>query len=211
MDWQALFYNFVTVLVVLDPVGTSTVFGTLTANLDAKYRRQMAQRATFLAGAILFVFAFAGAQLLRALSIQLEAFRIAGGLMLFLLAIDMVFARPSGLRSVSPLENAESESRRDLTVFPLAFPLIAGPGAMTTVVLLMGRAHGDPLKVVTLLGVVLVVLAILLTSFYAANGIRRVLGVTGSNVIGRVMGIILAALAVQFVLSGLLAVFRPPM
>jgi multiple antibiotic resistance protein len=207
MDRQTIFYNFVTLLVVLDPVGTSTVFGALTVNLEPRHRRQMAQRATLLAGIILFVFAFAGEHLMVALGIRLAAFRIAGGLMLFLLAIDMVFARPSGLRSVSPLENVESEQRRDLTVFPLAFPLIAGPGAMTTVVLLMGRAQGEPLKVASVLGVLLLVLALVLSALLAASVVRRVLGVTGSNVIGRLMGIVLAALAVEFVLDGLQAVF----
>jgi multiple antibiotic resistance protein len=208
MDWQTLFYNFVTFMVVLDPVGTSAVFAALTPNIEARHRRHMAERATFLAALILFVFAFVGAKLLAALGVSLAAFRIAGGLMLFMLAIDMVFARPSGLRGATPVENLEAEHRRDLTVFPLAFPLIAGPGAMTTVVLLMGRANGDPLQVGGVLSVLAAVLVVVLIMLYAAGGLRRVLGVTGSNVISRVLGIILAALAVQFVLDGLVEVFK---
>jgi multiple antibiotic resistance protein len=208
MDWQMLFYNFVTFMVVLDPVGTSAVFAALTPDIEPRHRRHMAERATFLAAVILFAFAFVGAKLLTALGVGLAAFRIAGGLMLFLLAIDMVFARPSGLRGATPVENLESEHRRDLTVFPLAFPLIAGPGAMTTVVLLMGRANGDPLQIGGVLGVLGAVLVLVLVMLYAAGALRKILGVTGSNVISRVLGIILAALAVQFVLDGLIQTFK---
>ncbi len=208
MDWQMLFYNFVTFMVVLDPVGTSAVFAALTPNIEPRHRRHMAERATFLAAVILFAFAFVGAKLLAALGVGLPAFRIAGGLMLFFLAIDMVFARPSGLRGATPVENLESEHRRDLTVFPLAFPLIAGPGAMTTVVLLMGRANGDSLQIGGVLGVLGAVLILVLIMLYAAGALRKILGVTGSNVISRVLGIILAALAVQFVLDGLIQTFR---
>jgi multiple antibiotic resistance protein len=208
MDWQMLFYNFVTFMVVLDPVGTSAVFAALTPDIEPRHRRHMAERATFLAAVILFAFAFIGAKLLTALGVGLAAFRIAGGLMLFLLAIDMVFARPSGLRGATPVENLESEHRRDLTVFPLAFPLIAGPGAMTTVVLLMGRANGDPLQIGGVLGVLGAVLVLVLVMLYAAGALRKILGVTGSNVISRVLGIILAALAVQFVLDGLIQTFK---
>jgi len=209
MDRQTLLYDFVTFMVVIDPVGLAAVFAALTANTEARHRRHMAERATFLATVILFVFAFVGAKLLAALGVGLAAFRIAGGLMLFFLAIDMVYARPSGLHGATPVENLESEHRRDLTVFPLAFPLIAGPGAMTTVVLLMGRANGDPAQIGGLLAVLGAVLAIVLIMLYAAGGLRRVLGVTGTNVISRVLGIILAALAVQFVLDGITQVFKP--
>jgi multiple antibiotic resistance protein len=128
--------------------------------------------------------------------------------MLFFLAIDMVFARPSGFRSSTAAENRETEERHDITVFPLAFPLIAGPGAMTTVVLLMGRANGNPLQVISVLGVLLTVLMVVLVLLYTASGVRKLIGVTGSNVITRVLGIILAALAVQFVLDGLVEVFK---
>lgn len=209
MDWQTVFYNFVTFMVVLDPVGTSAVFAALTPDIEPLHRRHMAERATFLAALILFAFAFVGAKLLAALGVGLAAFRIAGGLMLFMLAIDMVFARPSGLRGATPVENLEAEHRRDLTVFPLAFPLIAGPGAMTTVVLLMGRANGDPAQIGSVLVVLAAVLLLVLVMLYAAGGLRRILGVTGSNVISRILGIILAALAVQFVLDGLIEVFKP--
>jgi len=129
-------------------------------------------------------------------------------LMLFFLAIDMVFARPSGFRSSTAAENREAEERHDITVFPLAFPLIAGPGAMTTIVLLMGRAEGHPLQVISVLAVLLATLVVVLVSLLAASQLRKVLGVTGSNVITRILGILLAALAVQFVLDGLVEVFK---
>ena len=208
MDWQTALYDFVTFMVVLDPVGTSAVFAALTPDMDGKQRRYTAEKATLLATLILVSFAFAGAKLLAALGVSLPAFRIAGGLMLFFLAIDMVFARPSGFRSSTASENREAEERHDITVFPLAFPLISGPGAMTTVVLLMGRASGHPLQVISLMGVLLAGLIVVLISLYTASGLRRALGVTGSNVITRVLGIILAALAVQFVLDGIVEVFK---
>ncbi|HMA52652.1 MAG TPA: MarC family protein [Magnetospirillaceae bacterium] len=208
MDWQTLLYNFITLMVVLDPVGTSAVFAALTPDMDSRQRRYTAEKATMLSTLILVVFAFLGAKLLAAMGVSLPAFRIAGGLMLFFLAIDMVFARPSGFRSSTAAENREAEERHDITVFPLAFPLIAGPGAMTTVVLLMGRANGNPLQVISVLGVLLTVLVVVLVLLYTASGVRKLLGVTGSNVITRVLGIILAALAVQFVLDGLVEVFK---
>jgi multiple antibiotic resistance protein len=208
MDWQTLLYNFITLMVVLDPVGTSAVFAALTPDMDARQRRYTAEKATMLSTLILVVFAFLGAKLLAAMGVTLPAFRIAGGLMLFFLAIDMVFARPSGFRSSTAAENRETEERHDITVFPLAFPLIAGPGAMTTVVLLMGRANGNPLQVMSVLGVLLAVLVVVLVLLYTASAVRKILGVTGSNVITRVLGIILAALAVQFVLDGLVEVFK---
>jgi len=208
MDWQTLLYNFITLMVVLDPVGTSAVFAALTPDMDSRQRRYTAEKATMLSTLILVVFAFVGAKLLAAMGVSLAAFRIAGGLMLFFLAIDMVFARPSGFRSSTAAENREAEERHDITVFPLAFPLIAGPGAMTTVVLLMGRANGNPLQVISVLGVLLTVLMVVLVLLYTASGVRKLIGVTGSNVITRVLGIILAALAVQFVLDGLIQVFK---
>ena len=208
MDWQSLLYDFVTFMVVLDPVGTSAVFAALTPDMEPKQRRYTAEKAVMLSALILIAFAFAGAKLLGALGVSLPAFRIAGGLMLFFLAIDMVFARPSGFRSSTADENREAEERHDITVFPLAFPLIAGPGAMTTVVLLMGRANGNFLQISGVLSVMFAVLLIVLVLLYTASWVRKAMGVTGSNVITRVLGIILAALAVQFVLDGLVETFK---
>jgi multiple antibiotic resistance protein len=205
---DTLLTDFVTLFVVLDPVGTAAIFATMTHAASAAQRLHMARRATILAGVILLVFALAGKTLLAALGVSLPAFRVAGGLMLFLLAVDMVFARPSGLRMTTLDEEREAQGRLDISVFPLAFPLIAGPGAMTTVVLLMGRAGESMAQTAEVLAVLLAVLAILLATLMVSGKVLRLLGVTGSNVIGRVLGIILAALAVQFVLDGVLQAVR---
>lgn len=198
-----LIYAFVTFFVIIDPVGTAALFAVMTHHMAEAQRRRVALRATLLATAILLLFAAGGDALLAALGIGLPAFRIAGGILLFLLATDMVFARHSGLRGVTSVEDQEAGRREDLTVFPLAFPLIAGPGAMTSTMLLMGRAQGDAMAAASVVGVLLAVLLILLMLLLAAPWVLRVLGVTGANVVSRILGIILAALAVQFVLDGL--------
>ncbi len=203
---EALLHSFIAFLVIIDPPGTAALFVAMSRGVSAHERRRIAWRATVLAGSILFAFALVGSALLEALGIGLPAFRIAGGLLLFLLAFEMVFARHSGLRGVTRSEDEEAEQRHDITVFPLAFPLIAGPGAMTSVLLLTGEAPGMG-EVLAILAVLALVLAILLATLLQATLVLRLLGVTGSNVIGRVLGIILAALAVQFVLDGMLAVW----
>lgn len=194
---------FVTIVVVIDPVGTAAVFAALTHGADARRRRAMALRGTLLATLILVVFAVLGEALLEALSIGLPAFRVAGGILLLLAAIDMVFARPSGVRGTTDAEEAEAMERDDISVFPLAFPLIAGPGAMTTVLLFAGRGGGDPVLLGAFFGVLLAALALTLVALLMAGRIATLLGVTGTNVIGRIFGVILAALAAQFIIDGL--------
>lgn len=204
---ETAFYAFVTFLVILDPPGTAAIFAAMTRNIEAHHRRAMAWRATAMAGALLFAFALGGEWLMEALGISLAAFRVGGGILLFLLATDMVFARQSGLRSTTPIENEEAAARDDITVFPLAFPLIAGPGAMTSVVLLMGQAEGDSVATAWILAVLAVVLLLVLAALLLAGRVLRVLGVTGAHVVSRVLGIVLAALAAQFVLDGLRGAF----
>ncbi|MBI2235825.1 MAG: MarC family protein [Magnetospirillum sp.] len=201
--WETALYAFVAFLVILDPPGTAAVFAAMTRNVADQHRRTMARRATVMAATMLFAFALAGEWLLRVLGITLPAFRIGGGILLFLLAADMVFARQSGLRSTTPVEEAEAAEREDITVFPLAFPLIAGPGALTSVVLMMGRTQGDPLAALAVLVVLGLVLLILLAALLSASHVLKLLGITGAHVVSRVLGVILAALAVQFVLDGL--------
>ena len=193
---------FVTLFVVVDPVGVAVVAGGLTHGLSADLRRSIVWRGVAIAGAILIVFAFGGEALLRALGITLPALRVAGGLLLFLLSIDMVFARPSGIRSPTEPEQAEAHQRNDIAVFPLAFPLLAGPGALTSVVLLMSRAD-TPVAAGIVIGALVAVLALAFLALYFTNWLTGLLGVTGANVIGRISGVILAALAAQFVLDGL--------
>lgn len=198
---------FVTFLVVIDPIGVAPIFAALTRGGDDRYRRRMALKGTFIAALIVLFFAFTGDALLRLLGISLAAFRVSGGALLFLLAIDMVFARPSGLRSTTVREQEEAQYKDDISVFPLAFPLLAGPGTLTTILLLTSglRLNERPLLFFGLLGVLLGVLALTLLALLLAPRLSELLGATGANVVDRLLGVILAALAVQFVLEGLRA------
>jgi multiple antibiotic resistance protein len=198
-----VFTAFTTLLVVIDPIGVAPIFVGLTPGADAARMRAVALRGVALAAAILYLFAFGGGVLLELLGVSLAAFRIAGGILLFLLAVDMILVRRSGLRATTGEEEEEARRFTDISVFPLAVPLLAGPGAMTSIVLLMGQAGGDPLRTGLLLAVLAAVLLLCLVALLLAAQLTRLLGVTGANVIGRVLGIVLAALAVQFVLDGL--------
>jgi multiple antibiotic resistance protein len=194
-------HGTVALLVIIDPVGSAAIFAALVRGAPEPFRRRMAWRATVIAGLLILAFAFAGAPLLDALGISLPAFRVAGGVLLFLLAVDMVFARPSGIRNPTPREEEEAEHRADVSVFPLAFPLLAGPGALTSIVLLISRAH-SPLEAAGVIVALAIVMVLTLVLLLSAPQVLRLLGVTGTNVIGRVLGIILAALAAQYVLDG---------
>jgi len=204
MDW--ILNAFVVLFVVVDPVGNAPIFATLTRSLSEAERRRTALKGVALAAAILLAFFIGGNALLGALGIGLPAFRITGGLLLFLVAIDMVFARQSGLRGTTASERAEARERDDLSIFPLAFPLIAGPGAITTVLLMAG--HGDSWgEHLVRLGVIVSVLLITLISLLLTGRMVRLLGETGANVIDRLLGLILATIAVQFVVDGVRQAF----
>ena len=195
--------DLIVFFVVIDPPGLSAMFAALTRGGDNTYRRRMAVKATLLATGILYVFAFIGARLLEALGVTLPAFKIAGGILLFLVAIDMFFPRQSGLRSATVREQEEARFKEDISVFPLAFPLIAGPGALTTVILLAGNASGHAWEFVSVLIILGIILLLAFLSLLASGRLMRLLGVTGSNVLGRLLGVILAAMAVQFVIDGI--------
>ena len=158
MTLEKILNMFIVLLVVVDPVGVTPMFGALTRGGGELYRRRMAVKGTTLAAAILLMFALIGDWLLNTLGITLPAFKIAGGVLLFLIAIDMVFARQSGGRSATGSEQEEARHKEDISVFPLAFPLIAGPGALTTVLLMVGEAHGNPLYFMSMIGVLLVIM-----------------------------------------------------
>ncbi|HEX2237150.1 MAG TPA: MarC family protein [Gammaproteobacteria bacterium] len=192
------FSTFVVLLVVIDPIGNAPIFMALTHNMEAAYRRKMAIRSITLATAILLIFLLIGDPLLATLGIGISAFRISGGILLFLLAIDMVFAHQSGLRSTTAQEQYEAEHKRDVSVFPL----IAGPGALTTV-LLMTSPRPAFWTFVGMLVTLLLVLGLALMSLLLAERIMHWLGQTGANVITRLLGLILAALAVQYILDGI--------
>lgn len=199
---------FVVFFVVVDPVSLIPLFTGLTAGASTSYKRRMAVKAVAISAAILLVFALGGAAFLQLMGISLEAFRIFGGLLLFLLALEMVFARESGTRT-STDEAAESRRRADISVFPLAFPFIAGPGALATILLWFGRIQ-LPAQAALFAGFIAaaaLVLAIVVALLWVAEPLMRVIGVTGANVASRILGVILGALAVQFVLDGLRQAF----
>jgi multiple antibiotic resistance protein len=200
-----VFNSLVTLLVVVDPLGLAPIFAALTQGYPEKRKREAAIRGTVLGAVILFVFALVGDALLGALGIGLPAFRTAGGILLFLLALDMIFGRPTGLRSRTVRDQEEDEYNQDISVFPLAIPLLAGPGAITTVLLYTGGAGLSQIAV--LMSVLLVVLLLTLASLLLAPRIMRLFGETGANVLSRVLGVLLAALAVQFVIDGLQSSF----
>ena len=193
---------FVVFLVVVEPISLLPLFVGLTEGIEEVQRRQMARRAVIISAVILTVFAIVGGPFLKIMNINIESFRIFGGLLLFLIALEMVFARSPGTRTSSK-EQQESEEREDISVFPLAFPFIAGPGALATILLAFGGAAGNPELFVGLLIIVFVVLALTLGVLYLATPAMRVLGVTGTNVISRMFGVLLGALAVQYVIDGL--------
>lgn len=198
---EVVLNSLVTLVVVVDPIGLAPLFVALTRGVSERRRRVQAVRGVALGAAILFVFAFVGDALLAALGIGLPAFRIAGGVLLFLVAVDIIFGRPSNVRP--DLEEEEPDPRQDVAVFPLAIPLIAGPGALATVLLYTGGASAG--ETAAFLGVLFFVLVLTLGSLLAAPRIIGIFGRSGSDVFSRVLGVLLAALAVQFVLDGVLA------
>jgi multiple antibiotic resistance protein len=205
MPFDYLISGLVTLLVVVDPVGLAPTFLAVTEGLSDSLRRQVGLRASLIAGAILIGAALIGNWLLTTLAISLSAFRIAGGLLLFSIATEMVF----GVRMRREGETAEQaleERARNIAAFPLAIPLMAGPGAITATVLLAGRAGSNPVLLAILFAVVVMVSACCLAAFLAAPRIGRLIGVTGNVVLSRLLGVLLAALAVQYVVDGIRAV-----
>ena len=202
MDSAFLISAFATLFVVIDPIGLAPIFIALTQGTDAKHRRAVALRAVTIAFILLTLFAFFGEAVLGFSGVSLPAFRIAGGILLFITALDMLFDRRTKRREDKAEEH--DEEHPDPSVFPLAIPLIAGPGAIATMILLVGQAPG-PIGIASVLGVMLAVLALVLMLFLLGGIIERALGRTGINVVTRLLGMLLAALSVQFVLDGLRA------
>jgi multiple antibiotic resistance protein len=195
----------VTLFVVVDPIGLAPTFLAVTEGLPHRARGDVAVRASLIAGAILIGTALIGDVLLRALGITLPAFRIAGGLLLFAIAFEMVLGVRMR-REGQAAEEAVEEHVRNIAAFPLAIPLLAGPGAITATVLLAGRAGGSLLLTGLLLAVVVLVALASLAAFLLASRISGLLGHTGNIVLSRLLGVLLAALAVQYVVDGTRAV-----
>ena len=192
-----------TLVVAFGPVETAAVFGALTAGVHRPERLRLARKAVLIGGGVLLVFALAGLNVLSALHITLDAFRVAGGILLLIQARDLIFADRGGHGALTPREEREALRPGDIAVFPLAFPLIAGPATLTAVVLLMGQTEGEPLHAAVVIGCTVACLAVTYLCLLATEVLHRVLKTTGVNVVARLSGMILAALAVQFIFDGL--------
>jgi len=193
---------FVVFFVVVDPISLVPLFAGLTEGASPRYQRLMAWKSSAIALLICILFALIGARFLEIMGISLNSFRIAGGTLLFLISLEMVFARDSGSRTTGA-EKEESRRREDISVFPLAFPFIAGPGALATILLTVAEVSGRPVLFAAFLGVVALVILICLALMLAGPRLMAVIGVTGANVTKRLSGVILAALAVQFMVDGI--------
>ena len=185
---------------VVDPIGVVPIFISITAHDDAAKKRAMARRACTIAWALLTIFALTGAAIFQLLGVTLAAFKIAGGVLLVVTSFDMVRAQTSRTRT-SPEEEAEGAAKEDVAVFPLATPLLAGPGSIATVMVLMGRTHVF-WQVAIVLACIAVTLAISYVMLVGAGRIAKVLGTTGLSVLNRVIGLLLAAVAAQFIIDG---------
>jgi multiple antibiotic resistance protein len=205
MPLDFLISAFVTLVIVLDPIGLAPTFVAITHGMPRSARRQVAIRASLIAAGVLAGTALVGDKLLATVGISLPAFRIAGGLLLFSIASEMVFGVRIQRQSATA-EQAMEERVRNVAAFPLAIPLMAGPGAITAVVLLSGRAVGQPALLGGLIAVAVLVVALCLVVFLAASRIEKILGITGNVVLSRLLGVLLAALAVQFVVDGVRSV-----
>lgn len=202
MDIDLFLSAFITFFVVIDPPGCAPIYASLTHGANAQQRRSMAIRATLIAGAILLLFALFGEKLLAALHIELQSFRVAGGIMLFLIALDMVFEKRTERREKRAQEYIETPEIEDVSVFPMAMPMMAGPGSIASVMLLMAQNDGTE-RAATILAALLAVLVLTLLALLAAGPIMRVLGHKAEAVITRLLGVLLGALAAQLVIDGL--------
>jgi multiple antibiotic resistance protein len=204
---EELIAAFVTLLVVIDPPGLGVIFLALTSGMNGVARRAVAIRASTIALAVLIGVALVGSQVLALLGITLQAFRIAGGLLLFTIAFEMIFQPRAERRSAQAADMAASDHLH-LAAFPLAVPLISGPGAITATVLLSGRIGASPVGMLALLLTIAVVIALCLVVLLLIPTFERVVGSTVQIVFARLTGVILAALSVQFVIDGLLEIYR---
>jgi multiple antibiotic resistance protein len=199
---QQLLKFFIVFFVVVEPISLIPVFAGLTEGGSDRYKQKMAFKAAIISLGICVLFALVGSKFLQIMGIALSSFRLAGGTLLFLISLEMVFARESGTKTTMP-EQEECARRADVSVFPLAFPFIAGPGALATILLTAGEVGGDPILFAGFLGVVALVLAICWLVMLATPRLMGILGVTGANVVNRLSGVVLAALAVQFIVDGI--------
>ena len=194
--------SLITFFVVIDPPGCAPIYAGLSAGAPATQKRAMAIRAVSVAASILLVFALFGEDLLKGLGISLASFRIAGGIMLFLIALEMVFEKRTQRREDRAASVAADPEAEDVSIFPMAMPMIAGPGSIASVMLLMARNDGIE-RTAVVLAALATILLLTLVSLLAAGPLMRLLGAKIEAVITRLLGVLLAALAVQFVMDGL--------
>jgi len=202
MDHSQIISSFVALFVIIDPIGLAPLFVALTKGMDAAHRRAIAIRACLIGLALLLLFGVAGEAVLKFMGISMPAFRIAGGILLFLTALDMLFERRTQRR------RNQASAADDPSVFPLATPLIAGPGAITTIILLTDKASGSLAAELVIFAVLAVVIGLVMAAFLLAGLFERALGETGINVVTRLLGMLLAALSVQFVVDGIETLIR---
>ena len=192
----------VTFLVIIDPPGCAPIFASLTRGTPSKHRRAMAVRSSLIAWAILMFFALLGRPMLQALGISLASFRVAGGIMLFMIALDMVFERRTQRRESRAQSIEGTPEAEDISVFPMAIPMIAGPGSIASAMLWVSRADGSA-EVAAVLAAITIVMVLTMLALLAAGPIMRLIGEKLEAMITRILGVILAALAAQFVIDGL--------
>jgi multiple antibiotic resistance protein len=192
----------ITFLVIIDPPGCAPIFASLTRGAPAAHRRAMALRSSLIAWGILMFFALLGRPMLHTLGISLASFRIAGGILLFYIAVDMIFERRTERREKRAHEIEGTPEAEDISVFPMAIPMITGPGSIASAMLWVSRAEG-PFEVITVLAAITVVMMITAVTLLAAGPLMRMIGEKVEAMITRILGVILAALAAQFVVDGL--------
>ena len=193
---------FITLVVIIDPPGCAPIFASLTSATPAAHRRSMAIRSTTVAWFILIFFALLGEPLLGTLGISLSAFRLAGGIMLFIIALEMVFEKRTERSEARAQEIEGTPEAEDIAVFPMAIPMIAGPGSIATIMLLSARANGL-VEGAVVLGAMTLVLVLTLVALLAAGPLMKLIGAKLEAMITRILGVILAALAAQFIVDGL--------
>lgn len=206
---QSLFYDFVTLLAIINPIQAAATFMALTRSATPAEQRRIAARGTIVATILLIGFGFGGEFLLKALGVGSAAFRIAGGLLVLRVGFNMVFAKETSEAELAPDGRRLQAEMDDPSIFPLAIPIIAGPGALTTIVELMSKRRESPLELGMIVVIAAVVMAITFVAMRACGRLNRLLGPSGTNAIGRVMGVIVTAISVQLMIDGVQAVFSP--
>jgi multiple antibiotic resistance protein len=200
---SGLLTSFATFFATIGPVEAAVLFATLTPHVARPDRTRLAVKATLIASFILLMATLFGGPVLRQLGVSLPALQTAGGIILLLISLDMIFARPSSAFKLTPTEGAEAQTKDDLAVFPIATPLLAGPGAMSAAIVLAATAHGDATELGLVIAALAAVMTVVVALLIAAHEISHVLGVTAQRVLVRVFGILLSSIAVQAVFNGI--------